>query len=136
MGLISLAKKRGREVSLLRALDVFARVSAKMEALFRDYDLMLSPVLRVPPFSLGYHDPSGSFDTILERFLDAVAYTPLQNATGMPGMSVPLHWTTDGLPVGIQFSAWRGGDRTLLELAYELEQARPWHRRTPPVFVR
>ncbi len=72
----------------------------------------------------------------LERVLDAVAYTPLQNATGMPGMSVPLHRTTDELPVGVQFSAWRGAERTLLELAYELEEARPWSERTPPVFAR
>ena len=136
IGLIGIAKKRGREACILRAFDVFARASVRMEALFRDYDVMLSPVLRVPPFPLGYHDPSGAFAIILERCFDALAYTPLQNATGMPGMSVPLHWTTHGLPVGIQFSAWRGADRTLLELAYELEEARPWFRRTPPVYVR
>lgn len=136
LGLISMAKARGREVCILRALDAFAKASAQMEAFFRDHDVMLSPVLRVAPFPLGWHDPSGNFGTIMERFLDAVGYTPLQNATGMPGMSVPLHWTADGLPVGVQFSAWRGAEVTLLELAYELEQARPWAHRTPQVAVR
>lgn len=135
MGLIAMARTRGREACLLRALDVFTRVGAQMETLFRRYDVMLSPVLRVPPFPIGYHDPSGDFDVIMERVLDAVAYTPLQNATGMPGMSVPLHWTADGLPVGVQFSAWRGAEAMLLALAYELEGARPWFRRTPPVTV-
>jgi amidase len=133
IGLIALAKKRGREACILRALAAFDRAGVEMERLFRDYDVMVSPVLRVPPFPLGDHDPTLDFDTVLGRFLDAVAYTPLQNATGMPGMSVPLHWTADGLPVGIQFSAWRGRDGTLLELGYELEQARPWARRTPPI---
>jgi Asp-tRNA(Asn)/Glu-tRNA(Gln) amidotransferase A subunit family amidase len=55
---------------------------------------------------------------------------PLQNASGVP---VPLHWTADDLPVGVQFSSWRGGDRILLELPYELEEARPWANRRPPV---
>jgi len=136
MGLIGMAKERGREASILKALGAFATTSAQMEAFFSDYNVMLSPVLRVPPFPLGFHDPSAHFGTVMERFLDAVAYTPLQNATGMPGMSVPLHWTADGLPVGIQFSAWRGGDRMLLELAHELEEARPWSRRTPQLVVR
>ena len=136
IGLIALAKKRGREASLLQAVDVFTRVGTQMEAFFHDYDVMLSPVLRVPPFLIGHHDPAGDFDTIMERVLDAVAYTPLQNAAGMPGMSVPLHWTADGLPVGVQFSAWRGAEAMLLALAYELETARPWFDRRPPVTVR
>ena len=136
LGLIGMAHERGRETSILRAMDVFTRANQQMRALFDGYDVMLSPVFRVPPFLLGYHDPTGDFDTILERVLDAVAYTPLQNATGMPGMSVPLHWTAEELPVGVQFSAWRGEERTLLELAYELEEARPWSQRTPPIFAR
>lgn len=132
IGLIAMAKERGREISLLRAMEVLARVSTQMEAFFRDYDMMLTPVERVPPFPLGSHDPSGDFDTVLARVVDALAYTPLQNAAGMPAMSVPLHWTDDGLPVGAQFAAWRGEERALLELAYELEEARPWGKRRPP----
>jgi amidase len=50
-------------------------------------------------------------------------------------MSVPLHWTKDGLPVGSQFAAWRGGEATLLALAYELEAAQPWGKRRPTVFA-
>ena len=135
LGLIALAKTRGREACILRAVDAFGRASAQMESLFGQHDLMLSPVLRRPVFRLGERDPRQDFERLLERFRNDVAYTPLQNATGMPAMSVPLHWTADGLPVGVHFSAWRGQERTLLELAYELEQARPWARRIPRISV-
>lgn len=116
-----------------RAMGVFTRVSLQMEAFFQGHDLLLTPVLRDPPYRLGWHDPSGDFDTILQRVLEVLCHTPLQNATGMPAMSVPLHWTGNGLPVGSHFSAWRGGESTLLELAYELEHARPWNDRRPPL---
>lgn len=135
LGLMTLAKTRGREACILRALAAFGKASVRMESLFRQYDVMLSPVLRQPAFPLGYRDPTQDFDTLMEHFRSDVAYTPLQNATGMPAMSVPLHWTEDGLPVGVHFSAWRGQERTLLELAYELEEARPWAGRTPRISV-
>ncbi|MDX1383764.1 MAG: amidase family protein [Thermoanaerobaculia bacterium] len=133
LGLAELARERGVESAVARAEDVFARANEAMIRLFESHDVMLSPVARTPPFRVGEHDPQGDFDTILERVLSVVAYTPLQNATGMPGMSVPLHWTADGLPVGLQFSAWRGGEARLLALAYELEEARPWFDRRPPI---
>jgi amidase len=50
-------------------------------------------------------------------------------------MSVPLNWTSDGLPGGMQFAAWRGGEATLLALAYELEAAHPWAGKHPPLYV-
>ena len=62
-----------------------------------------------------------------------VGFTPVQNASGQPAMSVPLHWSTTGLPIGSHFAARAGAERTLLELAYQLEDARPWSARLPPV---
>jgi amidase len=110
-------------------------VSASVEKLFKTYDALLSPVLRLPPYKIGWRSPTLDFDTLLNRFLDEVGYTPLHNAVGTPAMSVPLYWTRDGLPVGSQFAAWRGGEATLLGLAYELEEARPWAKNRPPVFA-
>lgn len=63
------------------------------------------------------------------------AEAPPHNGCGTPAMSVPLYWTPDGLPIGSQFAAWRGGETTLLQLTYELEAARPWATRRPPVFA-
>ena len=135
LGLIEMAKTRGPDVSVQRAIKVFTEVSAQLEKMFQSYDVILSPVMREPPYPIGWHDPSGDFKTILARTLDVVGYTPLHNAAGTPAMSVPLEWTADGLPIGIQFAAWRGGEATLLQLAYELEAAHPWAGKHPPIFA-
>ena len=63
---------------------------------------------------------------MLDRLLTWVAYTPLQNATGAPAISLPLATTDAGLPHGMMFAAAQGGEALLLELAYELEEASPW----------
>ena len=60
-------------------------------------------------------------------------YTALYNITGQPSMSVPLHWTPDGLPIGVMFSGRFGEDAVLFRLAAQLERARPWIDRKPKV---
>jgi amidase len=135
LGLIDLAKSRGVPACTQRALKVFGEVTAQMEKLWQSYDVILSPVMRVPPYKHGWHAPTLDFKTLLERVLDEVGYTPVHNAVGTPALSVPLYWTRDGLPIGSQFAAWRGGEATLLQLAYELEAARPWAKKRPPVFA-
>ena len=64
----------------------------------------------------------------MERLVDWVAFTPLQNATGDPAVSLPLATTAAGLPQGMMFGTGAGREATLLELAFELEEARPWAR--------
>ncbi|HVS61912.1 MAG TPA: amidase family protein [Thermoanaerobaculia bacterium] len=133
LGLAELANSRGVEQCVLTALQVFSEVARAVDGLFESHDLLLSPTLRTPPFRIGDHDPTVDFDTLLPRVIDVVGYTPIHNAVGTPAMSMPLHWTESGLPVGVQIAAARGGERTLFELAYELEEARPWRDRRPPV---
>ena len=133
LGLIDLAKSRGSEACVQRATKVFGEVSASLEKTFRSYDVLLSPVMRVPPYKIGWHAPTVDFNTLLARVVDEVGYTPLHNAAGTPAMSVPLYWNGDGLPIGSQFAAWRGGEATLLQLAYELEAAQPWAKKRPRV---
>jgi amidase len=80
----------------------------------------------------GHARPRAQPEELIERTERLVGYTPIHNAAGCPAMSVPLGWV-EGLPVGIHFAAAPGADRTLLELAFELEAARPWAHRRPRV---
>jgi amidase len=93
--------------------------------------MILSTVLAGPPPRLGYFDQNGDVATFAERVNTYLSITPLHNATGTPAMSVPLHWTADGLPVGVHFAGRYGEEATLLRLAAQLEQAQPWFDRVP-----
>ncbi len=115
------------------AIGRLAEASAAYDRWFATFDVIVSPVLAKPPVPLGYVSGDVPFATLSERLTDYVGYTPLQNVAGAPAMSVPLHWTADGLPVGIQFAAKAGADALLFQLAYQLEAAQPWAGRKPPV---
>jgi len=68
-----------------------------------------------------------------DRVLAYGAYTPICNATGLPAMSVPLHWNGAGLPIGVQFMGRFADESTLFALAGQLERTRPWFARRPPL---
>ena len=98
------------------------------------YDLWLTPTLGAPPPKLGHFEATPENPRAgLERAIEFVPFTPLQNATGQPGMSVPLYWNNEGLPVGVHFAARFGDEATLFRLAAQLEEARPWANKRPPV---
>ncbi len=109
-----------------RAIDLFQFEALKYNAFFDDYDVWVTPVFRSAPPRRGGLAPDVSFDTLLERVTDLTCYTPIHNALGAPAMSVPLGRSHNGLPIGVHFSTRWGGERSLLELAYELEAAAPW----------
>ncbi len=91
-------------------------------AAFRGLDLILSPVLAHTTPPLGHLAPSVPYATLIERILAYVAFTPVNNVVGTPSLSLPAPTTTpEGLPIGVMFSARPGAERTLLELAFELE---------------
>jgi amidase len=72
------------------------------------------------------------YQELLARTRRSVGYTPIHNIAGCPGVSLPLHWSPENLPIGLQFSADLGNERALLELSYELEAACPWRERWAP----
>jgi amidase len=125
---------RGPE-ALARARALFARAVAIYRRATRAFDVLLTPAVGVEASPLGYLSPVLSRDVLLERTARVLAYTPIHNIAGCPAMSVPLHWSEQGLPIGAHFAAAPGHDALLLGLAYELERARPWHDRWPPLSI-
>jgi amidase len=93
---------------------------------FTTHDLMLSPTLSLPPVPLGHLALDLDFETASRRLIRYCAFTPMQNVTGTPAVSLPLGRSRTGLPIGVHFAADVGDERTLLQIAFALEQARPW----------
>ena len=98
-----------------------------------DLRLVLSPTLAKPPLPLGILSLSQPTTNWWKEIAEFSPYTALYNASGQPSMSVPLHWTADGLPVGVLFSSAFGEDATLLRLVAQLDNAQPWSNRRPLV---
>jgi amidase len=95
-------------------------------------DLLLTPTLGEPPPPLGSFDDTGEHPTAaLMRGSQTAAFTALFNVTGQPAISLPLHWSEDGLPIGVQLVAPFGAEDVLLRVASQLEEARPWADRAP-----
>lgn len=118
----------------LLAVQANQMMARQVAHFFLDYDLFLTPTITEPPLPLGSFNstadnPMAGFD----RAISVAAFTPLANATGQPAMSIPLHWNADGLPVGVQFNGRFGDEAMLFRLAGQLEAARPWKDRRPPV---
>jgi amidase len=100
------------------------------------FDLLLTPTLGEPPPPLGSFDDSGPDPMVaFERAFLSGCFTAAFNATGQPAISLPLHWSEDNLPIGVQLVAPLGREDVLLRVASQLEQAVPWADRTPPTFA-
>lgn len=124
-----LAKMCRRELARTPGMLVRLRRSThEYRKAFVDHDVLLSPVLAHTTPALGHLSPTLPFEELFPRLQAYVGFTPLNNASGGPAISLPLGRTRSGLPIGCQVSADVGDERTLLELAYELEAARPWPR--------
>jgi amidase len=129
----------GRNVSgpdYVEAQHAMGDLARDVEAWFASgYDLLLTPTLGEPPC------PLGEFTTPDEPFLGFiraatfVPYTPLANMAGSPAISLPLSWNDEGLPVGSMLMAAYGREDLLLRVASQVETARPWADRRPPVHV-
>jgi amidase len=95
------------------------------------FDVLVTPTIAQPPPPIGWMGSADERPGWRVRML--LQYTSQFNVTGQPAMSLPLHWTSDGLPVGVQFVGGFGCEDVLLRLASQLEVAAPWSHRRPPV---
>lgn len=91
--------------------------------IFKRYDVLLSPVNSTPVPELGHFGAGIEHETMVQRMSEYMQYTPVNNITGTPSMSLPMGQCSRGLPIGALFSGAMGDERTLLELAFEIEAA-------------
>lgn len=142
-------------VELVRAIENRHQHVRRLAAFHETYDLLLTPTTATPPPRVGAFDAPAPVrlaqralltaraasvlrltpivDQMISQNLGWVPYTQLANLTGRPAMTVPLHWTPAGLPIGAQLVGRLGADGLLLRLAAQLEEAAPWADRRPPL---
>jgi amidase len=138
---------------LLGAQQGWHDVRMAMGRYLQQYDVLLTPTLVNPPVALGVLPPtaleerllgvvntlpvgrllyrSSMLEQMMLPVLGQMAFTAVGNVTGLPAMSVPLHWTAQGLPLGMQFTGRMCDEYTLYQLAGQLERAQPWFDRRP-----
>jgi amidase len=151
--LLGMIGRKVTGVEYAEALEAAYLTGRRVAAFFQSYDLFMTPTMAYPPVPIGRFDlkPSEAAQiavlrafpvkALLDRALDvlskevfeATANTMLFNMTGQPAASLPLYWNGAGLPIGIQFAARFGDEAALFRLAGQLEQARPWFDKRPPM---
>ena len=108
-------------------------LARRIVAFWSDVDVVLTPTLALPPVPIGWQDAVEGAIAQLLRNAEFTPFTAIANLTGLPAMSLPLHWNDDGLPIGVHAIGPPAGDALLLSLAAQLEAARPWADRRPLV---
>ncbi|NND84703.1 MAG: amidase, partial [Acidimicrobiia bacterium] len=114
-----------------RGIDRMHLLGRRLAESFEEFDILMTPTTATPAVPLGAMSMDRVDDEAEGLLRQTVAFTLLANLTGVPAMTVPLHWSGDGLPVGVQFIAPMGRDDLLFRLAGQLERTRPWDDRHP-----
>ena len=120
-------------VDYVRAVARLQAIARRTVAFWNGIDVILTPTLALPPVAIGWQE---SVEGAIEQLLRNTEFTPftaIANLTGLPAMSLPLHWSEEGLPIGVQAIGPPAGDALLLSLAAQVEAARPWADRRPPI---
>ncbi|KRC65103.1 hypothetical protein ASE12_10210 [Aeromicrobium sp. Root236] len=131
-------RDRGRAstaIELTRALQFLELTTRQVVTDLQAYDAFLTPTLALPPQPVEWFNESGDPAEDHHRELLFTPYTALYNMSGQPAASLPLHWTADGLPMGVMLAGLAGQDGPLFSLCAQVEAAAPWHDRRPPGFA-
>lgn len=147
-------------LDFIKAKHRWRQLGTTMDQMMDKYDIVLTPTLGEPPVPVGSQQPSSADEfsmklfssfpgkmmltsrkltfSILEKIVDTIMkgqmpLTLIANITGQPAMSVPLYWSKEGLPCGVQFIGRYGGEAKLFRLAGQLEKAQPWFDKKPPI---
>lgn len=131
----------GRELSataLIKALTVYDQITRKIGEFLALHDVLVTPTCLITPEPVGTYDPGRpghTIDTVFADLAPKETFTAMFNATGFPAISLPLHQSAAGLPIGIHFAAAFGREDLLLRLGAVLESEYEWRRRKPPIHV-
>jgi amidase len=127
-------RSRGSAASgpdFLRAMQTLQSVAREAVLAHAAYDIVLTPTVAMPPRPVGWFTEGGDPAQDFERQKAFTPFTAVYNVTGQPAMSLPLHWSADGLPIGVQLVGRPGAEATLIAVGSQLEAAQPWSHRRP-----
>lgn len=118
----------------VKAILELQRTTRAAVALWDEVDVVVTPTLALPPVEIGWmFEPEDPWEQLIRAGM-FIPFTPIANITGQPAASVPLVWSDEGLPLGVQLIGPPAGEDVLFRLSAQLEQARPWADRHPPGF--
>jgi amidase len=120
-------------IDYARAVASLQMLTRRIVAFWSEVDVVLTPTLALPPVPIGWQDVVDGAIEQLHRNTQFTPFTSVANLTGLPAMSLPLHWSDAGLPIGVHAIGPPAGDALLLSLAAQLESATPWADRRPPL---
>lgn len=118
--------KYNTATNFVESLQLLHRTGRRIAQLFQTFDILVTPTLAKPPPHIGYLDTMLEYEEYAARSGEFFPFTACFNVSGNPAMSVPLHFTSDNIPVGVQFVGRYGDEATLFQLAFALEEAKPW----------
>jgi amidase len=128
------AAMQTNSIDFVKAVNEIQVLARRVVAFWQDHDFLLTPTLALPPVPTGWL-AEGEDDPAAQFFKSAlfVPFTPAVNLTGQPAVSIPLRWTDSGLPIGVQLIGPPAGEGALVRISAQVEEARPWADRRPPV---
>ncbi|MFL6051752.1 MAG: amidase [Actinoallomurus sp.] len=129
-------RERGNAITARQFLRAQAALQAAVRtglALLDRYDVILQPTLALPPVPIGHFPEADPVENFRRQTL-FTPFTSVYNVTGQPAVNIPLHWTDGGLPIGVMLAGRMGDEATLIALSAQLEEARPWEHRRPPIW--